>query len=84
MKKNNKKKIIFTGGSGRFGKVLQSANFNHKVFFPTKSDFNITNIKSIEKYLNKKKPDILVHMAALSRPMSIHDKNIIKPENCFW
>ena len=75
------KKIVFTGGSGRFGQVLQKTKFNHEVFFPSKSDFNISNIKSIEKYLDKKKPSILVHMAALSRPMNIHDKDIVKSIN---
>ena len=77
----SKQKIVFTGSNGRFGKVLQKTNFNQKVFFPSKSELNITKIKSIEKYLDKKKPNILVHMAALSRPMNIHDKNIIKSIN---
>ena len=75
------KKIVFTGGSGRFGQVLQKSNFKYKVFFPSKSQLDITNFKSIEKYLKKIKPKILVHMAALSRPMDIHDKNIIKSIN---
>ena len=80
MSKSNKK-IVFTGGSGRFGQVLQKSNFKYKVFFPSKSQLDITNFKSIEKYLKKIKPKILVHMAALSRPMNIHDKNIIKSIN---
>ena len=77
----SKKKIVFTGGSGRFGQVLQKSKFKYKVYFPSKSQLNITNVKSIEKYLGKIKPKILVHMAALSRPMDIHDKNIIKSIN---
>ena len=78
---NFKKKIIFTGGNGRFGQVLQKTKFKHKVFFPSKSALNILNINSIEKYLDKNKPDILIHMAALSRPMDIHDKDISKSIN---
>jgi len=81
MSKSKKKVIVFTGGSGRFGSILKKVNLNHKAFFPTKKKLNVTNIKSIEKYLNKIKPNILVHMAALSRPMNIHDKNIIKSIN---
>jgi dTDP-4-dehydrorhamnose reductase len=77
----SKKKIIFTGGNGRFGQVLQKTNFGHNVFFPSKSELNIVNINSIEKYLDKKKPDILIHMAALSRPMNVHDLNITKSIN---
>ena len=62
-------------------KLLEKSNFKYKVFFPSKSQLDITNFKSIEKYLKKIKPKILVHMAALSRPMDIHDKNIIKSIN---
>lgn len=78
----SKKKIVFTGGNGRFGQVLQKANLNnYKVFFPKKTQLDITNYNSVKKYIKKIKPKILVHMAALSRPMNIHDKNIIKSIN---
>lgn len=78
---NSKKKIVFTGGNGRFGRILQRYNFKYNVFFPSKTEFNIENKKSINKYLDKIKPNILVHMAALSRPMALHDTNIIKSIN---
>ena len=74
MLNSRKKIIVFTGGGGRFGSILKKANLNHKVYFPTKKELDITNIKSIEKYLNKTKPKILIHMAGLSRPMNIHNK----------
>ena len=77
----SKHKIVFTGGSGRFGKVLQESNFNFKTLFPNKRELDITSLKSIEKYLKKVKPKILVHMAGLSRPMKIHDQNPIKSIN---
>ena len=75
------KKIVVTGGSGRFGNVLKSYKTNHKVFFPTKKELDITNYRKIEKYLSVKKPDILIHLAGLSRPMNIHEKNISKSIN---
>ena len=81
MLSSGKKIIVFTGGTGRFGSILKKSNLNHKVYFPTKKELDITNIKSIEKYLNKTKPKILIHMAGLSRPMNIHNKNIIKSIN---
>ena len=75
-----KNRIVFTGGSGRFGKVFKEnekkTNFNF--FFPKKKELNILNIKSIEKYLKIKKPKYLVHLAGLSRPMEIHDKDILQ------
>ena len=72
------KKIIVTGGSGRFGNVLKDYKTNHKIFFPSKKELDITNYRKIEKYLSVKKPDILIHLAGLSRPMNIHEKNISK------
>ena len=70
------KKIIFTGGSGRFGSVLKKNKTKYKVFFPTKKQLDITNYKKSFNYIKKIKPKFLIHAAALSRPMSIHDKNI--------
>ena len=31
------KKIVITGGTGRFGEVLKKYKTKHKLFFPTKS-----------------------------------------------
>ena len=70
------KKIIVTGGSGRFGKILKKYKSNYTVFFPTKSKLNIKKYKSIDKYIKKIKPDYFIHCAAISRPMKIHEKNI--------
>tara|TARA_Y100000590_G_scaffold20764_1_gene24198 strand:- start:109 stop:825 length:717 start_codon:yes stop_codon:yes gene_type:complete len=75
MKKN---KIIFTGGSGRFGTVLKKIKTKNRVFFPTKKQLDITSYKKAEIYIKRIKPKYLIHAAALSRPMIIHDKNISK------
>ena len=73
-------KIIVTGGSGRFGQILKKiSNQNYK--FPNKNELNIMSLKSIEKYLKKNKPKILIHLAGLSRPMVQHEKNIIQSIN---
>ncbi len=72
------KKIVVTGGSGRFGKELQKYKSKHKIFYPSKREFDILNIKKLRNYLNKKKPEILIHLAGLSRPMNIHETNIEK------
>jgi|TARA_B100001093_G_C26809245_1_gene1006865 dTDP-4-dehydrorhamnose reductase len=76
-----KKKIIVTGGKGRFANVLKKVNKKYKIYFPDKKDLNILNESSITKYIKKVKPDYLIHSAALSRPMKIHDDNIIKSIN---
>ena len=71
-----KKKIVFTGGSGRFGSLIKTIKSNYKLFFPSKKELDITNLKKIKKYLKKIKPDYVVHMAGLSRPMKLHEKKI--------
>ncbi len=71
------KKIVVTGGNGRFGSVLKKNNRNN-LLFPTKKELNILKLNSIKNYLKIKKPRTLIHLAGLSRPMSIHDKNIDK------
>ena len=75
------KKIVFTGGTGRFGKVFKKLIKKEKIYFPTRKELNIENYNSITKYLNKINPSHLIHTAALSRPMNIHLKNIIKSIN---
>ena len=71
-----RKNIVITGGSGRFGENLKKIKSTHKLFFPSKNELNILKLKSIDKYLNKTKADIVIHLAGLSRPMEIHDRNI--------
>jgi dTDP-4-dehydrorhamnose reductase len=71
-------KIVITGGSGRFGSILQKKYKSNKLFYPNKKQLNILSIKSIEKFLKKIKPKFLIHLAGLSRPMKIHDNNISK------
>jgi dTDP-4-dehydrorhamnose reductase len=65
-----------TGGSGRFGKVFKKIKKDGKFYFPSKKTLNIKDLGSVKKYLKKIKPDYLIHCAALSRPMDIHEKNI--------
>ncbi len=69
-----KSKILVTGGSSRFCKYLKKDLKNFKAIFPTRKKFDITNYPKIKKYIKDKKIDIIIHIAALSRPMSIHDE----------
>ena len=77
-KNTMKKKIIITGGSGRFGEYLKKIKSPHKLFFPNKKELNILKPKSIESYLKTKKANIVIHLAGLSRPMDIHNREIEK------
>ena len=71
-----KQKIIMTGGSGRFAQVFKKIKHKKNIFFPSKKELNLEKIDTIKKYIKKIKPDYLIHCAALSRPMDIHEKNI--------
>ena len=68
--------ILVTGGQGRFAKVLKKNNKFLNLYFATKKECNILNIKSLEKIIKKLKPKMILHCAGLSRPMDIHQKNI--------
>ena len=76
-----KKKIVVTGGSGRFAQSLKKIKSKYKFIYPAKNLLDITNLKSIKKFLNKEKPQSVLHLAGLSRPMSIHDRDISKSIN---
>lgn len=67
-------KIIVTGSDGRFGKILKK--INKKLIFRNKKQLNILSISSISKNFKKYKPSHILHLAGLSRPMKMHDKNI--------
>ena len=73
-----KKKIIITGGLGRFAQILKAKNTNLNISYPSKKELNILKITSIKNYIKKTKPKYLIHSAALSRPMNIHDQEISK------
>ena len=70
------KKILVTGGEGRFAQELKKNSNNYRFIFRNKKQLNILSIKSIKKNIQKYKPNILLHLAGLSRPMSLHEKKI--------
>ena len=72
------KKIVITGGTGRFGEVLKKIKTNYNLLYPNKKELDITNFNKIKSYLKKKRPNIVIHLAGLSRPMKVHEKNISK------
>ena len=77
----SKNKIVVTGGSGRFAQSLRNIKSKYKFSYPEKRSLDITNLKSIKKYIKREKPTSVLHLAGLSRPMSLHDKDISKSIN---
>jgi len=70
------KKILVTGGDGRFALELKKIKSKFNFIYCNKKKLNILNFNSIVKILKKQKPDYLLHLAGLSRPMSDHEKKI--------
>ena len=76
-----KKKIIVTGANGRFDQELKKIKIKFNFIFWNKSQLNILSEKSIRRNITMFKPQSILHLAGLSRPMSIHEKNISKSIN---
>ena len=70
--------IVVTGGSGRFAQELKKIRCKYNFIFRNKKQLDILSISSIKRNIKNFKPDCIIHLAGLSRPMSIHNKNIKK------
>jgi len=68
--------IVVTGGSGRFAQELKKIRCKYNFIFRNKKQLDILSISSIKKNVKNYRPDCILHLAGLSRPMSIHNKNI--------
>ena len=81
-------KIMITGGSGMVGKnliyYLNKIN-KHEIFHPSSFELDLLNYKSVNNYINKTKPDAIVHCAGrvggiqanIENPFSFLHQNII-------
>jgi len=70
------KKIIISGGDSRFCFYLKKEFNGKNIIYTTKKQLDILNYKNLIKKLKKNKIKVFIHIAALSRPMDIHEKNI--------
>ena len=75
------KKILISGGEGKFAQSILKNNKKYKIFTPNKKKMNILNLKSILNYIKKTKANYLIHSAALTSPMKQHKKKIIESIN---
>ena len=70
------KKILVTGGDGRFATELKKIKTKYNFVYLNKKQLNVLKESSILKAINKYKPKAILHLAALSRPMNVHIKRI--------
>ena len=73
-----RKRILITGSDGRFAKILKKSFFGKNIYYRNKKQLDILNYNKIEKFLRKYKIKTVIHLAAVSRPMAIHEKKISK------
>ena len=76
-----RKKIVVTGGSGRFANELKKIKTKYNVIYPSKEYLDITNFNKIKNYLKKNKANYVIHLAGMSRPMKSHETNLAKSIN---
>ena len=70
-----KKKILVSGGDSRFCFFLKKHLTGQNIHYLSKKKLDIVNYKNLLKILKQNRIKIFIHIAALSRPMSIHEKN---------
>lgn len=73
--------ILVTGGNGRFASELKKVKSYYKFIFLNKNQLNILKPSSISTSVKKYRPNMILHIAGLSRPMSIHDNELVKSIN---
>lgn len=67
------KKVLVSGGQGKFAQALLSTtNFDYKFVLASKNELDVSNADQLEKILDKEKPEIFIHAGALTRPMKKH------------
>ena len=65
MKVQNNLKIFITGSNGFIGKQLKKKiNKEYELLTPSKNKLNLNNSEILKNYLDKYKPDIVVHLAS--------------------
>lgn len=70
--------IALTGGTSRFAQTLKKYLFGKNIFYTTRNEIDILKYETITKFIKRKKIKVLVHLAGLSRPMNIHEKDTSK------
>ena len=75
------KTILITGGNGGLAQELSKQAIGYNVIAPSKSLLNIIKPHTIKQIFIDNDIDYVIHAAALTKPMSIHDDDIVKSIN---
>tara|TARA_B100000795_G_scaffold219094_1_gene173332 strand:- start:225 stop:932 length:708 start_codon:yes stop_codon:yes gene_type:complete len=75
------KKILISGGDGKFAQAILENNKKFEIFAPNKKQMNILKYNTIIKYIKKTNAEIFIHSAALTVPMSRHKSEVLQSIN---
>ena len=75
------KKVLISGGDGKFAQAILKNNKKLKIFAPSKKQMNILNYNTIINYIKKTNAKIFIHSAALTTPMSRHTSQVTQSIN---
>ena len=74
------KKILVTGGSGHFASSMKKffCIDDFKLFYLSREKLDVKNKKNVEEVFKEILPDVVIHAAAITRPMIKHENNPVE------
>ena len=77
-------KILLTGGNGFIGQHLQKKLHDHDLVLTSRANMLDNSVKYFKKNISSKENfadclkdvEVIIHTAAISRPMNLHEKKI--------
>jgi nucleoside-diphosphate-sugar epimerase len=76
-------KILITGGNGYISKNISEKLriIGHTVISPTKQEMNVTNFSDVKLFVEKTKPDVIIHAASKGGYRDVPDTHEVFVEN---
>lgn len=69
------KKLLITGGKGKLAQQIIKNNDRYEIVAPSREDMDVSDYSQVYSYFWRKRPDIVLHAAAFTRPMRKHQDN---------
>ena len=68
-----KRRMLISGGTGKFAQKIIEKNNTFIISSPARSEMDVFNYDQVINTIDRYRPDIFLHAAALTRPMAKHD-----------
>ena len=77
-------KVLITGSSGLVGsRLLELSSFKNHFLTPTEKDLNISDRENTSQYLDKNRPDAVIHLAAYTNVSEAEKQKGVKDGLCW-